>query len=373
MYKSQFFNVADAGDGKATIFLYGEVGGWEDIDSGRVSQELLMLSQHYKQIDIRINSVGGEVFAGIAIYNAIKASTADIRIYIEGLAASIAGVIALCGKPLYMSRFARLMLHNVSGGAWGGAKELRKTAEFIDSLQKSLAEMIAQRCGLTPEEVEQRYFADEQDHWFSATEAQALGLIDGIYDLEDTPEGLSPTSSNDDIYKGFNNRLAGRQASNQENMLVDEMKKRPAFANMTEAGMLAHIDSLLQRDSENSSRIAELEAQLAEVETRELEGIVDRAVADGKITAAQKSHFLALLVSNKESALALLEGMPAAKATPKPRASQYIHEGAPATNAFSGKSWSELDREGKLGAYKAQDPEGFKALYRDTFDKEYND
>ena len=57
---------------------------------------------------------------------------ADVTIYIDGLAASIAGIIALCGKPLYMNKYARIMLHRVSGGSYGNADELRKAADLAE-------------------------------------------------------------------------------------------------------------------------------------------------------------------------------------------------------------------------------------------------
>ena len=157
---SKFFNYVPKSDGGATILLYGDVGPWGDIDSQRVVTELLSIEGEYNSIDVRINSTGGDVFTGIAIFNALRQSKANIKIYVDGIAASIAGVIALCGKPLYMSQYARLMLHKVSGGAYGSAKELRETADLIENLEGSLAEMVAQRANLTKEEVHSRYFAD---------------------------------------------------------------------------------------------------------------------------------------------------------------------------------------------------------------------
>ena len=84
----------------AKIFLYGDVGDGERVDSMRVAQELDQLERDSRNIEVRINSNGGDVFNGIAIYNALKNSKADIKIYVDGVAASISAVIALCGKIL---------------------------------------------------------------------------------------------------------------------------------------------------------------------------------------------------------------------------------------------------------------------------------
>ena len=152
---AKFFNIIP-GREEVTILLYGDVGDSRKVESGRVVSELLALQTKYKNIAVRINSNGGDVFSGIAIYNALKTSTANITIYIDGVAASIAAIIALCGKPLYMSPYAKLMLHSVSGGTWGNASALRKMADTMESLQTDLSRMIAGRCNMKPEDVENK-------------------------------------------------------------------------------------------------------------------------------------------------------------------------------------------------------------------------
>ena len=118
----RFFDVIPSGGGEATILLYGEVGDWSEVSARDVVTRLLELTRSYDKIDIRINSGGGEVYCGLAIYEALRNSTANLTIYVDGIAASMAAIIALCGKPLYMSPYARLMLHNVSGDHGGIAR-----------------------------------------------------------------------------------------------------------------------------------------------------------------------------------------------------------------------------------------------------------
>ena len=138
--KNTFLNIIPSG-GTATILLYGDVGDGEKVDSGRVVSELLALSSTYQHIAVRINSRGGDVFEGVAIYNALRQADGDVKIYVDGLAASIAAVIALCGKPLYMSPYAKLMLHNVSGGTYGNAEELRQVASQREPCRDDSQEM----------------------------------------------------------------------------------------------------------------------------------------------------------------------------------------------------------------------------------------
>ena len=369
---SKFFNYVPKSDGGATILLYGDVGPWGDIDSQRVVTELLALEGEYNSIDVRINSTGGDVFTGIAIFNALRQSKANIKIYVDGIAASIAGVIALCGKPLYMSQYARLMLHKVSGGAYGSAKELRETADLIENLEGSLAEMVAQRANLTKEEVHSRYFADGKDHWLTAKEALALGMIDGIHDLPEETD-LDESSSTDDIYQVFNNRLEIEAQEPTTMALLDEIKRIPSFANATEADIVARLQNQALKLEEKDKAITNLQERVAELEAKELEALLNTAVADGRITQEQKPTYLNLLKSDRANAEALLASLPKADAGAKQfhSAKQFTQPTGSGANKFHGKTWRELDKENLLAEYKKYDPEGFASLYKDEFGVDY--
>lgn len=366
--------VPQAGEG-VSILLYGDVGAWGDITAERVATELLALEGQYSHIDVHINSVGGDVFTGIAIYNTLRLSRADIRIYVDGLAASIAGVIALCGKPLYMSQYARLMLHKVSGGAYGSARELRQTAELIESLEDSLAEMIASKVKMSKEEAHAKFFADGEDHWLTAQEALSLGIIDGIHDLPEETE-LAEDSSKEDIYRVFNNRLRKEAQSNNKDMaLIDDIKSIPSFANVSEQNIVSTL-------KEREAKYREMENKVATLEAEQLEAIVNTAIADGRISEAQKPMYLNLMKSDRENTEALLNSMPRAKVqTPRgeaPSARHYVQPGGKAEprqteNAvFAGKTWDELDRSGELANFKKEDPEGFASAYKARYGVEYN-
>ena len=143
----KFFNIIP-GEDTCCILLYGDIGDYDgNVRSGDIARELLEAEALSGRIDVRLNSNGGEVYAGIAIFNALKNSKADITIYVDGIAASMASVIALCGKPVQMSRYARLMLHSVQGGCYGNKEEMRGCIREIESLEDTLCEMYAARMG----------------------------------------------------------------------------------------------------------------------------------------------------------------------------------------------------------------------------------
>lgn len=365
----KFFNIIPSNGDTACLLLYGPVGEREKIDAGVIVSELMALEREYSKIDIRINSVGGEVFAGIAIFNALASSKADITIYVDGVAASIAGVIALCGKPLYMSNHARLMLHCVSGGEYGNASQLRQAALTMESIEKTLSGMIATRCKLTPEEVSARYF-DGVDHWISASEALGMGLIDGIYDIDDD-DAPSSAASSEEIYQFFTNRLAfGRSQSKDKNMaFINDLRARPSFTNATtEEQLMAEIARL-----ENSAakvpalegEVARLKQALSDMRKAGHEAVVNQAVTEGRITEAQKTTFMALLASDEENAKTLLGSLPARNSSVE----KFINRTGKETSDLLSMSWDEIDKAGRLAELKNKYPEAYKEKFAQEFGK----
>lgn len=316
----KFFNLIPDND-VAHIYIYGDIDDYEGKTEDIVS-ELLSIQGHYRSIVVHINSHGGEVYGGIAIVNAFKNSRAEIVIHIDGIAASMASVIALCGKPLYMSRYARLMLHNVKVGVFGSKEELRITIDEIDALETTLCDIVARRVGKSSDEIKALYF-DGKDHWFTASEALALGLIDGIYDAEALPED----SSTDQIYKIFNNRLE-QQTQTVNKMDITEFKKRKSFVNVSnDADILRVIDEL-------EERVETFAKQEQEREEAEINGLLDDAVADERIKAPQRAQFYALLKADRENGAAVLRSL-----TPKKRVMNVLEnrEG----NPDQGSAWDK--------------------------------
>ncbi len=366
---TRFFNTIP-GDGEVAILLYGDVGDGQKVESGRVVGELLELQSRYRKIDVRINSNGGDVFSGIAIYNALRTSKADITIYVDGVAASIAGVIALCGKPLYMSPYAKLMLHAVSGGTWGNASALRRTAGVMEALQEDLARMIASRCGMDAKAVSARYF-DEQDHWISAEEAVRMKLADGIYDMPGL-EGEAPSTA-EEIYQYFNNRLQEQPQNNKEMGLIDQMKKMPSFKDANDEQDI--IDRV--RELENKATKADAlekankayKEKMEAAEAKEVAAVLDKAVADGKITKEQLPTFKALMASDRANTETLLSGM---KPSRHMRAAAYIDDTGKG-GGMADKSWDELDRAGLLSELKATNKALFESKYKEKFGVDYKE
>ena len=163
-------NIIISNAGIPEILIYGAIGQYSDVSALGFVNELRSLESKYDNINVRINSIGGEVFEGITILNAIKQSKANINLYIDGLAASMGSVISSCGRPVYMSKYARMMLHRVSGLGYGNAQDMRSTAEMMESLETSLLQVYSEKSDIPIDELKEKYF-DGKDHWLTAAEA----------------------------------------------------------------------------------------------------------------------------------------------------------------------------------------------------------
>ena len=350
------------------ILLYGHIGRDEKIDSAAVVAELMDLASRYENIDIRINSMGGEVYAGMAIFNAIRASQANINIYVDGVAASMAGVIALCGRPLHMSKYARLMLHQVSGGIYGTSKDLRAYADQVDALTDTLVDVVAEKSGLKPEEVKEKWF-DGEDHWITAQEAVAMKLADSIYDMKD---GAAPAegASAEVIYE-FTNRLNSQPQTEQNMAILEELKKRSSFTNVaTEEQALAEIGRL----ENEAAKVPALQARVDALEAKEAEAtaavrgaFLDQAVADGRIQASQKEQYLALMAKDEEGVKALINSMPKGNGRVKDFVNGNQPGGQTMRQRLEAMSWDEIDKAELLGELKNSYPELYAAKMKAKF------
>ena len=370
MPDGKFFNIIAAGNGRASLMLYGEIGGEDGVSPERVVAEMQYLSDEYPMIDVHINSMGGEVFAGIAIFNALKDSPSIVNIYVDGLAASIAGVIALCGKPLHMSRFSRLMLHSVSGACKGGARDMRECADLIEGLEGTLADMISQKCGMPSEQVKLTYF-DGKDHWLTADEARRIGLCDDIYDMPGADSmGSSPT--NEQVYQ-FVNRFDGKTPKPNKMEFLNKLQELEQFKDLSEADILAKVQSLSNEAAKVEglqARIAQLEAENKAAKDAAKEAFLNQAVSDGRITKEQKEKYAKLMDADEETAKALINELPKAKSA---SISDFIHSrgaGAGEAKDLAQMSWEEIDKAERLGELKDQHPELYKAKYKEAFGAE---
>ena len=161
----------------AALYIFDEINPMWGIGAQEVVDQLKTLD--VAQLDVHINSPGGNVFDGIAIMNALRNHRANITVKVDGLAASIASVIAMAGNSIVMSLGSQMMVHNPSGFAMGDAKTMRELADTLDKSRASIASIYADRAGGT---VDAWGTAMDAETWYTAQEAVDAGLADKIDD-----------------------------------------------------------------------------------------------------------------------------------------------------------------------------------------------
>ena len=182
-----WLNFQDMDDGSAEIRIYGEITpvAWfdDDVSAAEIYEQLKDTTAD--TIHVRINSPGGSVFDGVAIYNLLKESSAEIIVHIDGAAASIAGVIAMAGDEIIIGRGATFMAHDPWTWTAGDAGELRQQADILDTLKKGLVDVFVHRTGIPREEIENIL---SEETWLTGADAVEMGFADRVADDEKTPE-----------------------------------------------------------------------------------------------------------------------------------------------------------------------------------------
>ena len=160
------------------IILYGDIG--LDITAKEFSDELKALGD-VKDITVRINSFGGDVFDGVAIYSRLIDSGAKIIVFIDGIAASAASVIAMAGKEIHIGEAAFIMIHDARTLTKGEAADLRKTADRLDAVNEQMAGIYQRRTGLEMAKIRQMMVEETE---FNAEQAVEFGFATEIFEAE---------------------------------------------------------------------------------------------------------------------------------------------------------------------------------------------
>ncbi|OYC97217.1 head maturation protease, ClpP-related [Microbacterium sp. Yaish 1] len=363
--KADFFSAVTAptADGDATVAtirMYGPIdswGGWWGISTEDVGRVLDALPDTVEQIVLRINSPGGEVWEAMAILNMLAAHHAQVIAVVDGIAASAASFIAASCDETVMSRGSQMMIHSPWSFAIGNAADMRKQAAFLDTLERSMIEVYAEKAG-------ERDWATllAEETWLTASDTVELGLADRVDVVPDA--GTATTVGTDDdvlvILSGTDEDIddddeasaraarihaaaasaraaaprppdstePGTTANKEELPMSDkflaDVRDRLGItdANATEETVLAAFDQRIAAPAPTPT--AALPEGVVAVEATQLEQMradaqagreardaqlaaaraatVDAAVADGRISPARRDHWVAALAADPGSA-----------------------------------------------------------------------
>lgn len=169
-----WYRITNAADpDEAEVMLYDEIGGWWGATADDFIRDLRAISS--PKVRVRVNSPGGSVFEGVAIANALRGLSADVTIQVDGIAASIASVIAMAGDRVVMMPNTTLMIHDASGVCMGNASDMAEMEELLDLISDNIADAYAARAGGTRDEWRARM---RSETWYLPEDAVEAGLAD---------------------------------------------------------------------------------------------------------------------------------------------------------------------------------------------------
>lgn len=181
--EKKFEAIANADTSTTEIIIYGEIGDywWDTISATDI--DLVLKEVKTDNITVRVNSPGGDAYMGITIYNRFKDHPAKVKVIIDGYACSAASIIAMAADELIMNTGSMLMIHQASTFIYGNKNELEKEMELLSKLDSSLIDIYMTKAKVEREEIEQMV---ENETWFTAEEAIAIGFASSAEDIDET-------------------------------------------------------------------------------------------------------------------------------------------------------------------------------------------
>lgn len=171
---SNYVDIVNKDKKEAVMRLYGEIG--KEVDANQFAQSLAAMDSQVDTVHMHINSPGGDVLSGLSIISAMRSMQAFIHVHVEGIAASMAAVIAVCGDRVSMQDYSKLMIHDPFFSGVDKAKMNDKAAKALGSITDTLQTILSRR-GCKKEKIASLMAAET---WFTADEAKTEGLIDEV-------------------------------------------------------------------------------------------------------------------------------------------------------------------------------------------------
>lgn len=349
------------------IYIYGTIG--VDVVSGDFVRELRNLEKDYKIIQLRFNTGGGSIFEGMAMYNAIKSSPAQIDGYIDGIAASMGSVLGMACTKLFMSKYAMIMTHRPSGASAGSSESMRTTANVMDAMEVAIRNIYAEKTGLTPEAASEKYLAKE-DRWINAEQALSEKIIDGIYDGKPVEvPGIAMRAQKDiiSIYNAALNVHLINLNMTEIKLTAEQAGKLQLRAGYTPEEGNTAIANLIAKADKVDELTNQIKAMTTAAMAEKVNTVLEKGLSEKKITVEMKAQLAVDYAGNPEGLSKLISGMPSYV----PLSAQLKDGTSKRTEELMAKEWDELDKSGHLEELKNLNIEGFKAKYKEKFGLEH--
>ena len=356
-------------NGVATIRIYEQIGNTYEGDkvtygvSGNHVADMIEMYNEQKvdRIDLRINSIGGNVFEGYSIISAILSSKTPVHTFIDGLAASIAGVIALTGVKCCMYDYSTLMLHNPFGK---GVND-----DVLSYIKGTLVKIISNRSKRTQEEVA---FMMDGETWLNATDAHKMGFVDEI--ISSAKPFKIEESNRKNLYNlvTIYNQLITEQSNPNKNKMdeITKIQNKLDSANSEletlkaeKAALEAEKATLTAEKADLSAKVDAINVEKEAALAAEATTVVENAIKEGKIAADSKESYVKMakmdLATVKNSLAAIQVKV---KKAPENilNATKKVENKAGDKNAdrsdWTIRDWEKKDAKGLENMYKENRP-----------------
>ena len=221
-----------ASDNTAEIIIYGSIGDdwYEDaaVSAKQFSEALAALPKNITQIDLRLNSPGGSVFDGVTIYERLKQHPANVTVYVDGIAASIASIIAMAGNEIIIGEGSFIMIHKPLTMTWGNSDDHERNIRILDGIESQMLNIYSKKTGLGRTELENML---TQETWMDANTCLANGFATSI---SDSSENLRVAASMVSSAKWISKTNAPKIEDTKliKAKIADIQKKMNAFSNV---------------------------------------------------------------------------------------------------------------------------------------------
>lgn len=362
------------------LFMYGTI--WEG-DGVYFLDVFSRMDGTYPEIEVHIHCNGGSVFDGNLIMNTILSAKSACDAYIDGIAASMAAIIVMAFRKIFMAENGYLMIHEPKGVTYGNAKQHEANAGLMRSMETNFQKKLVARTGKKPAEVKKWL---DGDNWFDADQALEAGLIDGIIDPVTQVKIEDPTANLDNTFNSFAALLVTSEADTNDKTLLKMKKEAIAKFGLTGVNeqssdtavieaIEAHfknITATLQTSlDEKTTAFTNLETQVSAQRDTQIKTLLDDAQAKNKITAAQRDTYESIGKTSGVTALeTVLSGINGRQSITNQLGGKK--GGAPIAGR-EGWDWDKYQKEmpRQLEAMAKDDPETFAALYEAKFKKPF--
>lgn len=312
MRNKKFYEIKMSKDGNIPeVLIYDVIGSNFFMDGVTAKQ----FHQDLKEIEgdevlVRINSPGGSIWEGLAIYNTLRTSDKKIITQVDGMAASMASIIFLAGEERYMAENSYMLIHNPATCACGDEEDFESALDILKTLTAKMVQIYKDNSNYKEKEIREKM---DKETMLTSEECSDAGFCTKIIAENKI------AASNDGVLAKFHDMfylnkessadisLLAENPEDKENAMIEKIIK---MLNCDEAGLEAKLESLVTASKETETlkqEIASKDAKIAELEAAMLEQRVEAMVVSKRVPASQKDNVVKLFKADEAAAMELVE------------------------------------------------------------------